>query len=396
MKRNYLLFLLVLALGTGWRVTQLLAQDAANERHDNDGAPAHDDDTPALDEDAVAGLLNNLQSPDEAVRREAYDKLRDLGTPVLPYVEPLRESQDEQVRTTADKLVDDIINAGRREQQHDMTQMQKQMEDMIRAMQRQHSRNFDGLTHDLDQWDKDFAAMRRRMLEMRRNWRQGQPQTAQPGMSYSMTTVQNGQRVTLEASPNGAIKVEIQEDGAAAQTYAAASWDEFQRQYPAVVEKYHLNNNGMGGMNIQLFGADTEREQAMRDLMEQDQRASGATFTPATDVVMAQLKLNTPGLIVDSVVGGSFAAELGLQQYDVIVQLNGAALEAPKPVIDVTENGTDGDAYDAIDTTDAIDPAVQAGNKMEQVLCDMRELGYGSLTVLREGQVIVLPYGKPK
>lgn len=265
-------------------------------------------------EDAAA-LVKQLGSEDYAVREEAQKKLVEMGDKAVPALEEALKSEDLEVRLRAGRALRAI---GARTKQAEPVESEAPEAGQAPA--------------------------------------RGQFQ----GMSLSMAP--GKVTVTITQSVNGKIE---------SKTYEGASIEELKEKYPEL--KSHLDgrfqfrvggrddfdmdkfwsewNKGFDSFDedMRKWQDETRRElEGMRRWMDQwrpQQRRArpdggvllpgpmlGVSASQPTAVLAAQLDLGGKGLVIEAIEKGSLAERLGLERFDVLLELNGHGISTPDDV----------------------------------------------------------------
>jgi hypothetical protein len=269
----------------------------------------------AQDTQDAAALVKKLGSEEYAVREEAQKKLVEMGDKAVPALEEALKSEDLEVRLRAGRALRAI---GAQTKQAEAVESEAPVAGQVPA----------------------------------RGHFQGMSMSMGPGKVT----------VTITQSVDGKIETK---------TYEGASLEELKEKYPEL--KSHLDGRfqlRMGGRDdfdmdkfwnewnkgfdsfdedMRKWQDETRRElEGMRRWMDQwrpqERRAPpdggmaltgpmlGVRASQPTAVLAAQLDLGGKGLVIEAVEKGSLAERLGLERFDVLLELNGREISGPADV----------------------------------------------------------------
>lgn len=363
MRQTWIVVALMAALlaWSGLTMLQVSAQQEDNPEPQSDSAPT-------ADETQIRQWADDLQSDDPMTRLRARHHLRDAGEAALPVLKELIADADPLQAMSIRSLCMQIESDVRFEKLRGMD-LDEFFDDWDIVLP----------GNDWSELDKSMRDLEQRLEEMRKNMRVERSRDNDSdfsgvqslsfsfdGNGMSQTQISNGNRITFRKDQNGEIRFEVQKAGESEATaYEAPSWKEFNESYPEVVKEFDLTEKGIGNANsiqIEVFqNGGIIRPHYQRE-EETEQRAAvrplGVRLSPASELVTAHLDLKTPAYVVEDVDDDSFALQLGLRRWDMLVKIDG------KPF-----------------ATDA-DPRA--------ALQDLRDQGKGSVTILRKGEELTL------
>lgn len=367
MKQSWIAAALLAAL-FAWSGLTMLQVSAQQE---NDADP-QSDSAPAVDEAQIREWADGLKSDDPMTRIRARRHLRDAGEAALPVLNEIIADADPLQAMSLRSLCMQIESDVRFEKLRGMD-LDTFFDDWDIVLP----------GHDWSELDESMRDLEKRLEEMRKNIRIERSRDSDndfssvqslsfsfDGNGMSQTQISNGNRITFRKDQNGEIRFEVQKAGESEATaYEAPGWKEFSESYPEIVKEYGLTEKGIGSahsIQIEVFqNGGMARPRYQRE-EETEPRATikplGVRLTPASELVTAHLDLKTPAYVVEDVEDDSFALQLGLRRWDMLVKVDG------KPF----ETGADPRA------------ALQA----------LRDKGKGGVTILRKGEELTLSLDK--
>lgn len=287
----------------------------------------------AEDRDAeIEGWVQRLSSEDPADRAEAYARLKEYGSDALPHLNLANKYLSGAAADLARQLRGEINEtldkkSGDHETKRQWQEKIKERESNLRKWIDRQSESFDGdmnseveeilksLEDFRDEWagepgnggtaehlkkareayEEMLRGMRARHKDLQKQieemWKRAEEARIQAlkgmddgndiqmiemnGSNITCTMITNGDRMTYHRNEEGAVEVTVQKKDSEEQVYRADSFDEFKKQYPEVVKKYELTENGLGGMgcviNIEISqggAADSSAESAEEDITD--------------------------------------------------------------------------------------------------------------------------------
>lgn len=309
---------------------------------------------PEVQDKEIESWVQDLGSANFDDREIATQKLLDLGTRALPFLEKaIKGSKDSEVRWNAKRLMREIRESGRpvpkapRSSQGGgspdgrmedlMRQMERQQEEMRRMMDEHFRWLREG--QDSDPWDLFTEPDSGHSLgidELHERLRELEEKLGPQGGGE----LRSGQSFSLRQGPEG-IRLEIQEtvDGKEEKkVYEAKSIEEFREKYPEIAQRYGVGGNSIGGFRFH-FGQ-TPRWRSIRP--EGNWRSPLTPQVPElpwelppsterlgveVDIVEPSLAafLDLPegvGLLVRRIEKGSLAEKMGVREKDVLLGIN--------------------------------------------------------------------------
>ena len=318
-------------------------------------------------ERTVAQWIEQLGSDRFRERVQAENALRDLGKQALPELEKAADSSaDSEVQWRARRLVRQIEqgDAAPRGLQRDPrrpAQQEQGQEPQVQPLRPQ--RATDGQDPVPDRFDDMQRRFDRMFGELERDFGVAVPRRSFFGDDFFRDLTeqmdqlrQNGggmqQGMSIQIGGDGAVRVEVDsrgEDGKSEKkVYEAPSMEEFQKQYPGV-----LQGQGLGGPfrfwgggrlpGVQLPGAPLQRlDTPFVDVLPQTDVhvavASGEVLgVQVRPEIGPELRehLGLPdgqGLMVEAVTPDSLASAMGLQRGDIVLQVAGTDIGQPADV----------------------------------------------------------------
>lgn len=271
----------------------------------------------ALEDDAdLAKWVRDLASEDQAVREAAAEKLAGAGEQARPVLEAAAESDDPEVVFHAKRLLKRLDRAGEAPAPG----------------------------------EQEKPAPR--------------PRPGVRGGSMRLVVSMNGEQAQITEGADGKVHVKVTSKDGEVTEYDGDDREDFAKKHPEVAKKYGLDKEGFsfgwkvvpgqqGGAPLPgeadelLKQLEKMQEEMLKKLQEPegfeelqkelekafgDHREPrkvrpanllGIAVGPVSEALRYQLELPEGGVLVNEVSEGSRAAKLGLQQYDILLSVNG-------------------------------------------------------------------------
>jgi hypothetical protein len=299
----------------------LLAAVALSQEAEKELAPKPD----------VKALIQKLGSADFAERKKAEEDILSLGEKALPALQAAAKGhEDAHVRYEAERLMHRLALMS--EPQAEKELAEKPARDPFAETERQ----MNELLKQLEERGMmDWEAFERWRENMRRQF--GQKSRGLVGGVKSGISDNGRERIEYEQSQDGSLKIKITREGVT-EEFAAKSLDELKETQPEV---YKLVGPLLGSVRIEwgpmpdsllrrlprpAGGAPRPRPGVRPGLPVTPQAAFrlGVWTGEVSAPLRAHLKLpQGVGVLVEDVVPGSFAAQIGLEAFDVIRTVQG-------------------------------------------------------------------------
>lgn len=157
------------------------------------------------------------------------------------------------------------------------------------------------------------------------------PDVVTSGRTSMSVTTENGETRTFRSGPDGVtLKVQRRNEAGepVVESWSAKDVDEFKTKHPEVWEKYHPTDRGSaltwsvrGGRAFPQVPATPATP-----FIDPNQPKPGVITSPVPAVLDKQLKLKGEGVVIDTVYPDSLAARMGMQELDVLLQLDGQVI----------------------------------------------------------------------
>jgi hypothetical protein len=282
-------------------------------------------------------LIDQLGSPEFESRKAAEEALLELGEDARDALAEAKESHpDTHVRFEAERLLG-LIEARAAKKEQPLRERDPRLplggrdEDLNRLLRELEERGFLGP----EDWEKFFKV------------RPGHPGLG-GGASLHGSMDDGREKIEYEQGQDGKVTVRITGEDGETKSFEAESWEAFQEAHPEVFEKVRPM---LGGIRIRIGEEDwpelpdlegfgdvfkrfRELEERMRGFRpwtpEPAPRRAPGGFRLGIWVggISPALRLHLglragQGVLVEDVVPGSLAAELGIERYDVVLTVNG-------------------------------------------------------------------------
>ena len=279
----------------------------------------------------VKALIQKLGSADFAERKKAEEEILAIGAKALPALrEASKAHPDAHVRYEAERILHRIgLAMGKKEEKElaerpvrdPFAESERQMNELLRQLE--------------ERGMMDWEAFERWREHMRSRFSRDDSRGFRGGVISGVSD--NGkERIEYEQAQDGSLKIRITSDGET-QEFKAKSAGELKERHPQVFEKVApllgrvriewgampdplLRRRMPGGLGI------PRRPQAgvARPLSPQETFRMGVWTGEVSEPLRIHLKLQKGvGVLVEDVVPGSFAGQIGLETFDVIRMVQG-------------------------------------------------------------------------
>ncbi len=299
----------------------LLAAVALSQEAEKELAPKPD----------VKALIQKLGSADFAERKNAEEEILKLGEQALPALkEAATGNSDAHVRYAAERLLHRLALAKGPKQELELKERPER--DPIAESERQMNELLKQLE---EQGMMDWEAFERWREHMRGQFGQRSPRIG--GGVISGISDNGRERIEYEQAQDGSLKIKITREGKT-EEYAAKNIDDLKESQPEV---YKLVSPLLGNVRIEWgampdpffrrlapFGGRNRPTRAgprgPTPVTPQDAFRMGVWTGEVSEPLRMHLKLpRGVGVLVEDVVPGSFAAQIGLEPFDVIRTVQG-------------------------------------------------------------------------
>ncbi len=298
----------------------LLAAVALSQETEKELAPKPD----------IKALIDRLGSPDFTARAKAEEEITRLGEKALPALkEAAKGHADAHVRYEAARLLHRLSLAAGLQKEKELSERpdlspvaeaERQMNELLKQLEE----------HGMMDWEA-FERWRDLMRS-----RFGRKPGAVLGGVISGVSDNGRERIEYEQAEDGSLKIRITVEGETKE-YEAASASALKESYPEVYEKVAPLLGSVriewGAMPDPLLRRRTPRGLGIpvrpqtgrgRPLSTQDAFRLGVWTGEVSEPLRMHLKLpRGVGVLVEDVVPGSFAAQAGLEPFDVIRSVQG-------------------------------------------------------------------------
>ena len=307
-------------------------------------------DLPPFTSQSIEQCVRDLGSADIPTRQAAVDQLTALGSQAIPFLEEaLVSDENPEVRWNARWLLRELRREHPRsdrpgeELRDDLRELLpfRPRGDLHEKLRRQLGlddwpHRFGFFFDDLEDVDDLFQGLRERAFRLP----QGQEDFSSSG-------------VKVQRDADGSVRVEVREQtpegNVDEQVYEAESLEALEQQYPELMEKYGLELEGEGTFRFDLRG-DPFRQRSGWDPFRPraprrgDARPEllGVFVEPVDGALRQELQLLEGEHLVVRRVDEGLGRQLGVQEGDVILELNGVTLTSSAEVRRALRSAPDG------------------------------------------------------
>lgn len=273
----------------------------------------------------VERLMPQLVSKDDAVRRDAEERLFALGAPGRNELERvLCEDVARRMETALRLLRSNEWYDGGREFARGSDSPAEPASDRMRT-------TMDDIYRYWAEFDPEFAAIPT-------EWPDGTTVRAKS----SGELMEKGRHLAWTIAEDGSVKVTTKDSGdAPARTVAAKSVAEFRANYPDIAQRLEfVLPRSVRSVSLGAESAEIDRSEAQQPMF-------GIEWSPVPVVLSQQLDISN-GMVVENVFAGTLAERLGVQRNDVLLEVNGETIGGSADIRSILDFARDGDKVTAV------------------------------------------------
>jgi hypothetical protein len=319
-----------------------------------DEAPA-EKKAPVADEARVRALIEKLGSAEFGAREKAFEELARIGKAAEPLLREALESEDLQVRKSAEKLLEKLASeekAPRAEERLAPDRWpERSAEEWLRRMREM------GLPIEDEEFERHLEELRERLLRLQRELGAPEIELGPEGQLGERHTILRSDDETIDCRVDSTGKVTVRitkpdaDGNPKTEVFEAPDAKAFEKKHPEVWKRVKGFLAGGPRLSIRIGpGGDWPwpgRENPWRRLRPEARPDEGARLGVRIGEISPALRSHLglepgEGLLVESVSPGTLAERLGLERHDVVIRIAGTSVGSPEDVREALARVEDG------------------------------------------------------